>query len=228
MKYTYMFDEANPDDVKLLGGKASGLVMMTKLGLPVPYGLVITTQACKKYYRDNKLPDGLMEEVRTGMHRIEEKMGRRFGDPPANPLLVSVRSGAAVSMPGMMDTVLNLGLNDETVKGLAKYINSEHAALDAYRRFLSMFGKIVLGIKEERFNESLNKIKAKYGVKEDPPEIPVEGLKELIEEYKAIYKADVGYLVEDPPWKQLELAIDAVFKSWNSPPGRSSTGRPIG
>lgn len=209
-----MFDEANPDDVKLLGGKASGLVMMTKLGLPVPYGLVITTQACKEYYNNNKLPDGLMEEVRTGIHRIEERMGRRFGDP-ANPLLVSVRSGAAVSMPGMMDTVLNLGLNDETVKGLAKHVNSEHAALDAYRRFLSMFGKIVLGIKEEKFNEPLNRIKAKYGVKEDP-EIPVEGLKELIEEYKAIYKAEVGYLVEDP-WKQLELAIDAVFKSWNSP-----------
>ncbi|MGC8597284.1 MAG: PEP/pyruvate-binding domain-containing protein, partial [Thermocladium sp.] len=162
MKYTYMFDEADPDNVKLLGGKASGLVMMTRLGLPVPYGMVITTEACKEYYRDNKLPNGLMDEVRTGMHKIEEKMGRRFGDP-SNPLLVSVRSGAAVSMPGMMDTVLNLGLNDSTVNGLAKHLNSEHAALDAYRRFLSMFGKIVLGIREERFNDALNRVKAKYG-----------------------------------------------------------------
>ena len=214
MKYTYMFDEADPDNVKLLGGKASGLVMMTRLGLPVPYGMVITTEACKEYYRDNKLPNGLMDEVRAGMHKIEEKMGRRFGDP-SNPLLVSVRSGAAVSMPGMMDTVLNLGLNDSTVNGLAKHLNSEHAALDAYRRFLAMFGKIVLGIREERFNDALNRVKAKYGAKEDP-EIPVEGLRELIGEYKSIYVQDVGYTVDDP-WKQLELAIDAVFKSWNSP-----------
>ena len=217
-KYVVTFEDANPDDVKLLGGKASSLVLMTRLGLPVPAGFTITTVACREYYnRGEKLPEGLMDEVYEAMKYLEQKMGRKFGDEN-NPLLVSVRSGAAVSMPGMMDTVLNVGLNDRTVKGLARYLGSEHAAYDAYRRFLAMFGRIVLGIPEEEFNKPLEEIKKKYGVKEDP-EIPLEGLKELVEIYKQVYLRRVGRIIDDP-WEQLRLSIEAVFKSWNSPRAR--------
>ena len=217
-RYVLTFEEADPDDVKLIGGKASSLVLMTRLGLPVPPGIIITTKACREYYDGGeRLPDGLMDEVARGIKYLEERTGLKLGDPE-NPLLVSVRSGAAVSMPGMMDTVLNVGLNDRTVHGLAKRINNEHGAYDAYRRFLAMFGRIVLGIPEEEFNKPLDEIKRKYGVKEDP-EIPLEGLKELIEIYKQIYIRRFGKVFDDP-WEQLRLSIEAVFKSWNSPRAR--------
>ncbi|WP_367834339.1 PEP/pyruvate-binding domain-containing protein [Vulcanisaeta sp. JCM 16159] len=157
-KYVLTFEEADPDDVKLIGGKASSLVLMTRLGLPVPPGIIITTKACREYYdKGEKLPEGLMDEVTRGIKYLEEKTGYKLGDPD-KPLLVSVRSGAAVSMPGMMDTVLNVGLNDRTVHGLAKRINNEHGAYDAYRRFLAMFGRIVLGIPEEEFNKPLRRL----------------------------------------------------------------------
>jgi len=217
-KYVLTFEEANPDDVKLLGGKATSLVLMTRLGLPVPPGFTITTAACREYYRNGeKLPEGLMDEVVEGIRYLEAKTGRKFGGED-NPLLVSVRSGAAVSMPGMMDTVLNVGLNDRTLQGFIRFIGSEHAAYDAYRRFLAMFGRIVLGIPEEEFNKPLEEIKRKYGVKEDP-EIPLQGLKELVEIYKQVYLRRVGRIIDDP-WEQLRLSIEAVFKSWNSPRAR--------
>jgi len=160
------------------------------------------------------LPDGLMDEVRLHMDRLAEKMGRRFGDKD-NPLLVSVRSGAAVSMPGMMDTILNLGLNDDTVKGLAKQTSDERFAYDAYRRFLQMFGRIALEIDEKLFDEALEEIKREYNAKYDV-EIPVEGLKKLVERYKNIIRDKYGKFIDDP-WGQLEIAIKAVFRSWMNP-----------
>lgn len=159
-------------------------------------------------------PEGLFEQVRSYVKQLEGKAGKRFGDPN-NPLLVSVRSGAAVSMPGMMDTVLNLGLNDEVVNGLAKLTNNEWFAYDAYRRFLQMFGRIVLGIKEELFDEAFREIKNKYGVKYDV-EVPVDGLKETVERFKEVIRREWGEFPQDP-WTQLELAIKAVFRSWMNP-----------
>ncbi len=247
-KYIYTFEEGDWKDKKLLGGKGASLAQMTQLGLPVPPGFTITTEACRDFYsgrrevidklvkelergpppevRDKiiseiwriidslQLPQGLMDQVKEYVKWLESKTGKRFGDPE-NPLLVSVRSGAALSMPGMMDTVLNLGLNDEVVKGLAKLTNNEWFAYDAYRRFIQMFGRIVLGIKEELFDEALEKVKAKYKVKQDV-EIPVEGLKELANEFKEIVRKEHGEFPQDP-WKQLELAIKAVFRSWMNP-----------
>ncbi len=211
----YTFSEGEWKNVKLLGGKGAGLCMMTQLGLPVPPGIVITTEVCREYFKNGrKLPDGLMDEVREKMKYIEKLTGKKFGDPN-NPLLVSVRSGAPVSMPGMMDTVLNLGINDEIVKGLAKQMGDERAAYDAYRRFLQMFGKIVLGINEKLFDEVFENIKKKYGAKHDI-ELDVNALKEVVEEFKRIIKENYGKLIEDP-WEQLKMAIEAVFDSWNNP-----------
>ena len=211
----YTFSEGDYKNVKLLGGKGAGLCMMTQLGLPVPPGIIITTEVCKEYYAlGKKLPDGLMDEVREKIKYIEEKTGKKFGDPE-NPLLVSVRSGAPVSMPGMMDTVLNLGINDVIVKGLAKQLGDERAAYDAYRRFLQMFGKIVLKIDEKLFDEAFERIKEKYGAKTDA-DLTANAFKEVVEEFKKIIKDNYGKLIEDP-WEQLELAIKAVFDSWNNP-----------
>ncbi len=214
-KWVYTFEEADFKNTKLFGGKGAGLAMMTQLGLPVPPGVIITTEACREYYRGGKkLPEGLMEQVREGMKWIESKVGRKFGSPE-NPLLVSVRSGAPVSMPGMMDTVLNLGINDVIVKGLAKQLRSERAAYDAYRRFLQMFGKIVLKIDEKLFDEAFEEVKRKYGAETDA-ELTAEAFKEVVERFKEIIRREYGRLVEDP-WEQLELAIGAVFESWNNP-----------
>ncbi|MEM1549208.1 MAG: pyruvate, phosphate dikinase [Candidatus Methanomethylicia archaeon] len=211
----YTFEEADPSDVKLLGGKGAGLCLMIQQGLPVPPGIIITTEVCKAFYEaGEQLPDGLMDAVKEKIRYIEEETGKRFGDPE-NPLLVSVRSGAPVSMPGMMDTVLNLGINDTIVNGLAKQMRDERAAYDAYRRFLQMFGKIVLGIDEKLFNEVFEEVKSKYGAKYDA-ELNVEALKEIVDKFKDIIKREYGEIIDDP-WKQLELAIKAVFKSWNSP-----------
>ncbi len=280
-KFVYSFEEGDWRDKKLLGGKGSSLAQMTQLGLPVPPGFTITTQACREFYGKKReeidsivkelernpppevrdkliariweiidsldLPDGLMGEVRRYMKELEEKTGKRFGDPE-RPLLVSVRSGAAVSMPGMMDTVLNLGLNDEVVKGLAKLSNNEWFAYDAYRRFLQMFGRIVLSIEESLFDKKFEELERKfveeaktkysdeieriakefprYTLRLDaqPPrevapktwELAVKYLKELVEEFKKIIKEHWGEFPQDP-WKQLELAIKAVFRSWMNP-----------
>jgi pyruvate,orthophosphate dikinase len=247
-KYVYSFEEGDWRDKKLLGGKGASLAQMVQLGLPVPPGFTITTEACRDFYAPQEevierlvrelekgpppevrdklisevwsiidklpLPTGLLEQVRDYIRFLEEKTGKKFGDP-SNPLLVSVRSGAAVSMPGMMDTVLNLGLNDEVVVGLAKLTNNEWFAYDAYRRFLQMFGRIVLGIKEELFDEAFNEVKKKYNAKYDV-EVPVEGLKEVVMRFKEIIRKEWGEFPQDP-WRQLELAIRAVFRSWMNP-----------
>src|SRR5688572_14724555 len=156
IKPIYFLDEADGGNKKLLGGKGAGLVEMTRLGLPVPPGFIITTEICEKFYEaGRRLPDGLMDEVRNSIMRLENLTGKKFGDPE-NPLLVSVRSGASVSMPGMMDTILNLGLNDETVEGLAKQSGDLRFAWDAYRRFIQMFGKIVLGIDDRKFDNIIS------------------------------------------------------------------------
>ncbi|MEM3835084.1 pyruvate, phosphate dikinase [Pyrobaculum sp.] len=248
VKYVFSFKEADYRNKKLFGGKGASLIQMTQLGLRVPPGFIITTEACKKFYEPRRseiaeleaillknpppevrdevlkklhgiidsldLPDEIWSQAVEYMKRLEAEAGRRFGDPE-NPLLVSVRSGAAVSMPGMMDTVLNLGLNDETVKGLAKQTGNEWFAYDAYRRFLQMFGKIVLGIEEKLFSTTWEEIKKKYGVKDDP-DVPLEGLKEAVERFKEIIKKERGGFPLDP-WEQLRLAIKAVFRSWMSP-----------
>ncbi|MDR5694694.1 MAG: pyruvate, phosphate dikinase [Armatimonadota bacterium] len=216
VKRIYMFEEGNAEMRDLLGGKGAGLAEMSRIGLPVPPGFTITTEVCNEYYRlGRKLPEGLMEEVREKLRILEERTGKRFGDP-ANPLLVSVRSGAKFSMPGMMDTVLNLGLNDQTTEGLANLTGNPRFAYDSYRRFLQMFGNVVLGIKHERFEEALSGIKTRKGVKLDT-ELDASDLKEVVEEYKRIIREETGKDFPADPWEQLEMAIRAVFESWNNP-----------
>jgi len=215
-KYVYFFAngkaEGRADMKDILGGKGANLAEMTNLGIPVPPGFTISAEVCKYYYDHGRTyPEELKEQVEEAMRRLEEVTGKKFGDPN-NPLLVSVRSGAAISMPGMMDTVLNLGLNDETVKGLAKLTNNERFAYDAYRRFLQMFGDVVLKIPHEKFEKALEELKKEKGVKLDT-ELDAEDLKKLVERYKQIYKEEGKEFPQDP-WKQLWLAIDAVFGSW--------------
>jgi len=208
-----MFDEGDGKDKRLLGGKGAGLCEMTQLGLPVPPGFVITTEVCKEYYANGrKLPDGLMDEVREYMKKVEAKVGKKFGSPK-NPLLVSVRSGAAISMPGMMDTVLNLGLNDETAKGIIKQTGDERFVYDSYRRFIQLFGKVVLGVKDELFSEVFERVKKEAGVKFDN-ELSAEQLKRVVKEFKEIIQRETGSPFPDDPYEQLEKAIAAVFNSW--------------
>ena len=214
-KRVYLFEEADGKNRLLFGGKGAGLADMTKAGLPVPPGFIITTEVCKEYYENGrKLPEGLMEEVLSAMKKLEEKTGKKFADPE-NPLLVSVRSGAPVSMPGMMDTILNLGLNDETVKGLAKKSNNERFAYDSYRRFIQMFGNVVLGIPHEKFEEILDHYKKEQGAKLDS-ELTAETLKKVVEAYKELVKKETGKDFPQDPYQQLEMAIKAVFDSWNN------------
>ena len=202
VKPIYFFDEADGKNRALLGGKAAGLAEMTRLGLPVPPGFVITTEICEKFYEaGRRLPDGLMDEVRKSVRRLEGMTGKKLGDSE-NPLLVSVRSGSAASMPGMLDTILNLGLNDETVEGLAKQSNDARFAFDAYRRFIQMFGKIVLGIDDRKFDSVL------AGKDLSNPKV----LRDIVGTFKSICE-QAGKFPADP-YKQLELAIDAVFRSW--------------
>ncbi|MEM2856942.1 MAG: pyruvate, phosphate dikinase [Candidatus Nitrosocaldaceae archaeon] len=206
------FEEGDGRDRRLLGGKGAGLAEMTRLGLPVPSGFIITTEVCNEYYANNKrLPDGLEEEVRDAIHKLEEKSGKKFGGNKS-PLLVSVRSGAPISMPGMMDTILNLGLNDDTVEALARESNDPRFAYDAYRRFIQMFGKIVLCIDEKIFADLLDKMKREKGVIYDH-ELDYESLKELVIKFKNVYK-EHGKTFPTDPYQQLMLAIEAVFKSW--------------
>ena len=211
-KLVYTYDEADPKARKLLGGKGAGLVLMHKQGLPVPPGFTITTEACRLFYQQGeKLPEGLMDQVRQAMRWLESRTGKKFGDPN-NPLLVSVRSGAPVSMPGMMDTILNLGINDEVVEGLVGLTGDERFAYDVYRRFLQMFGSIVLGIDKKIFDDIFEEVKAKRGAKSDT-DLTAEDLKEIVKRYKEVLE---DRFPQDP-WKQLKLAIEAVFRSWNSP-----------
>jgi pyruvate,orthophosphate dikinase len=198
----------------LLGGKGANLADMTSIGLPVPPGFTITTDTCANYYRNGqRLPHGLMNEVHKNISLIEKETGKRFGSND-NPLLVSVRSGAAVSMPGMMDTILNLGLTDQSVVGLANSTKNPRFAYDAYRRLINMFGDVVMGVDHHYFEEAFEKIKTKYKAKIDT-DVPEQGIIELCEAYKQVYQKYVGEVFPQNPSKQLELAIEAVFKSWN-------------
>jgi pyruvate,orthophosphate dikinase len=214
MKYVYAFGEGNRDQKYLLGGKGANLAEMTSLGLPVPPGFTITTDACKAYMAaGNSMPDGLMDEVAVARRALEAEMGKRLGDE-ADPLLVSVRSGAAFSMPGMMDTVLNLGLNDTSVKGLAKQTGNDRFAQDSYRRFVQMFGKIVLGIPGERFEEALHSaVEAKGAASET--DLSADELTAVVETFKGIVKEETGADFPQNPDDQLAKAIEAVFRSWN-------------
>jgi len=216
-KYVYFFGngraEGRGDMKDLLGGKGAGLAEMTNLGIPVPAGFTITTEACNEYFKNNKkYPPGMWEQVLENMKKVERAMGKRFGDPE-NPLLVSVRSGAKFSMPGMMDTVLNLGLNEETLRGLIKKTNNERFAYDAYRRFIAMFGSIVMGIDRQKFESALEEIKKEKGVELDT-DLSAEDLKLVVERFKEIYRNATGSDFPQDPYEQLRMAINAVFGSW--------------
>ncbi len=212
IKRIVFFEEGDGKDKRLLGGKGAGLAEMTKLGLPVPPGFIIVTDVCNEYYSNgHKLPEGLEEEIVDSMKILESKTGKVFGSN-TNPLLVSVRSGAPISMPGMMDTILNLGLNDSTVEALAKISNDPRFAYDAYRRFIQMFGKIVFNINDKIFSDILESIKHEKGVRYDH-ELDVNSLKRIVKEFKQVYK-EHGKDFPDDPYKQLMLAVEAVFKSW--------------
>ncbi|MBL1141137.1 MAG: pyruvate, phosphate dikinase [Proteobacteria bacterium] len=208
--------EGNKSMRELLGGKGANLAEMTSIGLPVPPGFTITTATCAEYHEDGeKLPAGLLNSVHKNMSRLEKESGKCFGSSQ-NPLLVSVRSGAAASMPGMMDTVLNLGLNDLSVEGLASMTGNERFALDAYRRLINMFGDVVMGIDHHYFEAAFDKIKKRYKVSRDT-ELNIQGLRELVTAYKQIYKTHTRKNFPQDPYKQLQLAIEAVFRSWNIP-----------
>jgi len=219
-KMTYTFGagmtEGAGSQKQLLGGKGANLAEMANLGLPVPPGFTITTEVCAAYLEaGNKLPDGLMDDIARRMQWLEKSLDKQFGSK-TNPLLVSVRSGAAVSMPGMMDTVLNLGLNDAAVEGLAHATGNERFAYDAYRRLINMYGDVVMGVAHEHFEKEFEKVKKKAGVQEDT-DVPTEGIIDLVDAYKKVYKKHVGDEFPQDPKKQLQLAIEAVFQSWNTP-----------
>jgi len=213
-KLVYAFSEGNKDLKDLLGGKGANLAEMTNIGLPVPPGFTITTEACRHYLEHGGVPDGLAEEVGEHLGRMEQAMGRQLGDP-ADPLLVSVRSGAKFSMPGMMDTVLNIGITDESVHGLAKQSGNERFAWDAYRRLVQMFGKTVLGIDGDAFEHAIDEAKQAKGTTNDL-DLDAGDLNQLTERFKEIVRSHTGRDFPQEPHEQMNLAIEAVFNSWNS------------
>jgi pyruvate, orthophosphate dikinase len=220
-KFVYFFGngkaEGNGTQKDLLGGKGAGLAEMTNSGVPVPAGFTITTETCNSYYANNKkIPDGLDGEIKVNLAKLEKAMGKSFGDPK-NPLLVSVRSGAKFSMPGMMDTILNLGLNDVTVQGLAKSTGNERFAYDSYRRFISMFGNVVLEIEKSIYEKALSAKRDQVGAKKDT-DLKTEDLKDLVNKFKEITRQHNQAKQDFPqdPWTQLTMARDAVFRSWNN------------
>ena len=214
VKYVYDFSEGDKSMKDLLGGKGANLAEMTKLGLPVPPGFTITTEACRAYLKESSVPETLATEVTRALRGVEDKMGRHLGDP-TNPLLVSVRSGAKFSMPGMMETVLNIGLNDESVLGLAAVSGNERFAWDSYRRLIQMFGKTVLDIDGDLFSDALDDLKAERGVKGDT-ELTAEDLKGLVDTFKGIVKEQTGADFPQDPRTQMDMGIEAVFRSWNT------------
>ena len=215
-KFVYLFDEGRGKGKELLGGKGANLAEMTSIGLPVPPGFTISTEACNEYYRNNnQLPPGLMDEAMAALKKIEEKTGKKFGDQK-NPLLVSVRSGAAISMPGMMDTILNLGLNDETVEGLAALTGNHRFARDCYRRFIQMFSNVVLDVEHSLFDAVMERHKKRLNLEFDY-EIPEDKLLDIIKEFKEIVSRATHQEFPQDVNKQLEMAIIAVFQSWNTP-----------
>jgi pyruvate, orthophosphate dikinase len=213
-KLVYDFTEGNKDLKDLLGGKGANLAEMTNLGLPVPPGFIITTDACRYYLEQGTVPDSLAAEVTEHLTELEQKMGRKLGDH-ADPLLVSVRSGAKFSMPGMMETVLNIGLSDESVHGLAKQAGSERFAWDSYRRLIQMFGKTVLDIEGHEFEQAIDAAKQAKGTKNDL-DLDAEDLQSLVENFKAIVKDKTGRDFPQDPRDQMDLAVEAVFNSWNA------------
>ena len=224
MRYVYGFDEDADGGRELLGGKGIGLVEMTQLGVPVPAGFTITTDACRAYRAGNKqFPDGLQDEVGLHLARLEERTGKRFGDSD-DPLLVSVRSGAAVSMPGMMDTILNLGLNATAVEGLAARTGNSRFAYDSYRRLIQMFGEVVDGVEGHRFEDALAELKRTRGAAHDV-DLDAGDLHGLIEEFTGIYEDETGEGFPQDAREHLRRAVAAVFDSWDSPHVRDS-GRP--
>ncbi|RKD28045.1 pyruvate, phosphate dikinase [Caminicella sporogenes] len=214
-KYVYFFSEGNKEMKSLLGGKGANLAEMNKIGLPVPPGFTITTKACNRYYEcDREIDKEIKEQIFNNLKILERETGKVFGDSE-NPLLVSVRSGAVISMPGMMDTVLNLGLNDITVKGLSKKTNNERFAYDSYRRFIQMFGDVVLGIPKYKFDSVLEKVKMEKRVENDT-ELTIDDLREMIKKYKDLIKKEARIDFPDNPEEQLMMAVKAVFDSWNN------------
>ncbi|HHY83036.1 MAG TPA: pyruvate, phosphate dikinase [Clostridiales bacterium] len=215
-KYVYLFSEGNANMRNLLGGKGANLAEMTNLGLPVPQGFTVTTEACTRYYEDSQvIADEIVNQIYEAMSKIEEIAGKKFGDME-NPFLVSVRSGARASMPGMMDTILNLGLNDVVVQGLAKLTNNERFAYDSYRRFIQMFSDVVMGIEKSKFEEILDDVKKENNAKLDT-DLTAENLKEVVRRYKELYKKEKGEEFPQDPKVQLLEAVKAVFRSWNNP-----------
>ena len=215
-KFVYNFDEGNKDMRALLGGKGANLAEMTNIGLNVPFGFTITTEACNNFYKnDEKISESLIEEIKTHIKDCESKLQKSFSSTE-NPLLFSVRSGAVISMPGMMDTILNLGLNDKSVIGLANSTNNERFAFDSYRRFIQMFSDVAMEIPKIYFENELDKIKEEKNVKMDT-ELTAEDLKILVEKFKKIFKQETGKEFPQDPIEQLIIAIKAVFKSWMNP-----------
>src|SRR5437016_3514956 len=210
-KWIYLFSEGDASMRVMLGGKGAGVAEMTRTGVPVPPGFTITTEACNAYYDNNRqFPEGLMDQALEAMKDIERQTGKQFGDP-SNPLLVSVRSGAQFSMPGMMDTVLNLGLNQQTREGLAKLTDNPRFAADAYRRFVQLFGKIVLGIDGEKLEHVMNEAK---GHDRQDTDLSTEELTAITDQFKAIIKQEASIDFPEDPIEQLRMAIAAVFNSW--------------
>jgi len=222
-KYIYSFDEGDKDMRDLLGGKGSNLAEMTNIGIPVPFGFTITTEVCEYFVSKNTYPEKFAEQLEEKLNLLEIKTGKKLGNA-RNPLLVSVRSGAAVSMPGMMDTILNLGLNDETVEGLISNTKNERFAYDCYRRFVQMFGNVVLGVSHDLFEGAIERIKEKKGVKHDT-DLSAEDLKKLVYEFKGIIGKNSENEFPENPLAQLKLAIEAVFNSWDNE--RAKTYRKI-
>ena len=214
-KYVYLFNEGNKDMRNLLGGKGANLAEMTNIGLPVPRGFTVTTEACNKYYEDGKvLADSIVEEIKSSLAKLESVTGKKFGDLE-NPLLVSVRSGARASMPGMMDTVLNLGLNDEIAESFANKINNKRFVYDSYRRFIQMFADVVKGYSKSKFEEIIDEVKVEKGVKDDI-DLDENDMVTLTNKFKTAYKEFAGEDFPQDPFTQLIEAVKAVFRSWNN------------
>ena len=215
-QYVYLFSEGNASMRNLLGGKGANLAEMTNLGIPVPQGFTVTTEACNKYYEDGgKIDDSIIEEIYSKLEKLEEISGKKFGSLE-NPLLVSVRSGARASMPGMMDTILNLGLNDDSVEAMANLTNNPRFAYDSYRRFIQMFADVVMGVEKRLFENLLDEMKDEKGYKFDT-DLTADDLKILVEEFKDLYKKEKGEEFPSNPKDQLIEAVKAVFRSWNNP-----------
>ena len=215
-KYVYLFSEGDANMRELLGGKGANLAEMTKIGLPVPQGFTVSTEACTQYYEDGrKINDEIMAQIMVGIDEMEKITGKKFGDK-TNPLLVSVRSGARASMPGMMDTILNLGLNEDVVETMAAQSGNARWAYDCYRRFIQMYSDVVMEVGKKYFEELIDKMKEEKGVKQDV-ELTADDLKTLAEQFKAEYKSKIGKDFPSDPKEQLMGAVEAVFRSWDNP-----------